>query len=598
MKLRSARNERWRLPLLVSGIVLPAIALIVFNIIHLKSIQRDHAVEAAFQRDFQQMLAISEKQMAFKANELGDAARDDFSMTVPTAIPAMLDRVLEKHPYLAHAFVYDQQKGMFVVSRQSRMGERDFQAESEKIKTMVSAWLPVEGKDIVEKFWKMDKQDGNRLMFDYTFAPRNGKRLYQAIALFPIKGLPQNRVTIGGVAFDAEYLKNNFFPQVLDYMVDCPTNRAPNTGDPRGAAMVLKAKHEPELLATSSNFDGGKPEVERPMESLPGLVLGIKYRGTTIAALSDHFLRTSYLTLAGLSLFMAAGIFLTYRNVKREVALAKLKSDFVSNVSHELRTPLALIRLYAETLEMGRLTNPEKYQEYYRIIRKESERLTSLISNILDFSRIEAGKKEYEFSETDLAELVRTTLDSYRYQIERQGFAFDEHIENDLPPVRVDREAIARSLLNLVNNAVKYSSDRKYLGVNLYRTNGVVKMEVIDHGIGIPSGEQGKIFEKFYRASDPLVHNTKGSGLGACPLYAMSLKRMGGKLPWKARRDRAADSLSHYRHARNPTLLWQGQRNEYECTAAQERYGSRSADWTTVRTRDRRERRRAENSHH
>ena len=110
----------------------------------------------------------------------------------------------------------------------------------------------------------------------------------------------------------------------------------------------------------------------------------------------------SFLTLAALSLVLAGGIALTYRSVSKEVALARLKSDFVSNVSHELRTPLSLIRLYAETLELGRLTSPEKNQEYYRIIRKESERLTALINNILDFSRIEAGRKEYEFRQTDM----------------------------------------------------------------------------------------------------------------------------------------------------------------------------------------------------
>jgi signal transduction histidine kinase len=191
-----------------------------------------------------------------------------------------------------------------------------------------------------------------------------------------------------------------------------------------------------------------------------------------------------------------------------------LKSDFVSNVSHELRTPLSLIRLYAETLEMGRLKSEEKYQEYYCIIRKESERLTALINNILDFSRIEAGRKEYDFRETDMRELVHNTLDSYRFQIEQNGFAFEEKIAEDVPPLRVDREAMARSLLNLVNNALKYSQDQKFIGVNLFRQNGSVKLEVVDHGIGIPTEEQHKIFEKFYRVGDPLVHNTKGSGLG------------------------------------------------------------------------------------
>jgi signal transduction histidine kinase len=191
-----------------------------------------------------------------------------------------------------------------------------------------------------------------------------------------------------------------------------------------------------------------------------------------------------------------------------------LKSDFVSNVSHELRTPLALIRLYAETLELGRISTAGKHQQYYEIIRKESERLTSLINNILDFSRIEAGKKEYSFRETDVADLVRSTLESYRFEIEQNGFEFEQKIDNNLPPLTVDREAIARSLLNLVNNAVKYSAGRKYLGVHLYRRGGNVNLEVEDHGIGIPPKEQLKIFEKFYRVGDPLVHNTKGSGLG------------------------------------------------------------------------------------
>ena len=101
----------------------------------------------------------------------------------------------------------------------------------------------------------------------------------------------------------------------------------------------------------------------------------------------------SLLTLAALSLVLAGGIALTYRNVSREMALARMKSDFVSNVSHELGTPFALIRLYAETLEIGRITIPKKNQAYYGIIRKEGERLTALINNILDFSRIEAGAR-------------------------------------------------------------------------------------------------------------------------------------------------------------------------------------------------------------
>src|SRR6266704_1802283 len=245
-----------------------------------------------------------------------------------------------------------------------------------------------------------------------------------------------------------------------------------------------------------------------------GGAMGIKYQGVSVEAMGHTWIRNSFIILGFLSLMIVGGLVLTKHMVSKEVALARLKSDFVSNVSHELRTPLALIRLYAETLELGRITTKEKKQQYYRIIRKESERLTALINNILDFSRIEAGRKEYEFRETDIADLVRNTLDSYRYQIEQQGFAFEESIDSNLPTVRVDREAIARALVNLVNNALKYSTNEKYLGVKLYRENGVVKLEVADRGIGSARHDQPKIFEKFYRAGDPLVHNTKGSGLG------------------------------------------------------------------------------------
>jgi signal transduction histidine kinase len=506
------RNDRTRLILgLELAVVLPAAALVILSALHLKSIQRDRAVEAAIQRDFSQVLVISEKQINEKAYGLIDEVRRQFPGP-GEACSITLDRILAAHPYAAHVFVYDPKQGMVFRSQPYRLKDSGFRDEADDLSSMMVRWMKIEYQGTVHDIARKNKK-GMRYVFFANWAPRGEKHVYQSVAMFLIKGDASQDKAIGGIAFDADYLREHFFPQMLDAVMS--ENLSGDQNEKNPAVMMVHPRSEATPLAASTGWDGGAPEVERNMEgAFPGLTMAIKLRGTTLAALGQHFVHTNFLILGALTLLLATGIVLTHRNVAKEIALARLKSDFVSNVSHELRTPLSLIRLYAETLELGRLSSPEKYQEYYSIIRKESERLTALINNILDFSRIEAGRKEYVFRDTDMRELVRNTLDSYRYQIEQNGFAFEENIAEDVPPLRVDREAVSRSLLNLVNNALKYSQDRKYIGVNLYRENGAVKLEVIDHGIGIPLSEQRKIFEKFYRVGDPLVHNTKGSGLG------------------------------------------------------------------------------------
>jgi signal transduction histidine kinase len=512
-KMKTKRwNEKTRLLLTLElAVILPAAALVILSAWHVLHIQRDRAVEAAIQRDFSQVLAISEKQINHKAYELVDDVRND----VPTPSEACgptLDKILAAHPYAAHLFVYSPEMGMVFRSQADRLKKDPaFRDEADYLSQMFEGWFKMEFKSTAEKLAHGEKK-GMPYYFDSDWVQRGDKKVYQSDGLFLMKDPNTGSLAIGGVALDADYLRDQFFPEMLNDVIT--RNVSDTQTDRNHAVMMLRGKYESAALAQSGGWDGGAPEAERNLEgAFPGLTLAIKLRGTTLAAIGERFAHISFLTLAALSLVLAGGIVLTYRSVTKEMALARLKSDFVSNVSHELRTPLSLIRLYAETLEMGRLTSPEKYQEYYCIIRKESERLTALINNILDFSRIEAGRKEYDFRETDMSELVHNTLDSYRYQLEQNGFQFEEKID-EVPSMRVDREAMARSLLNLVNNALKYSQDRKYIGVNLYRDNGSVKLEVVDQGIGIPHQEQQKIFEKFYRVGDPLVHNTKGSGLG------------------------------------------------------------------------------------
>ena len=497
------------------AITLPALALMAFSIWNLKHIQRDKAIEAAIQRDFSYVLKIAEKKSWEKANDMVTSVRAEFpNFDDSSKVKSQLEDVLRKHPEFSIAVLYDKKTNMLVSSIQpSHDDNSDYcMTAGEAIKS-VSAWLPMEAPDMASHIRMLKEKDESPISFYDGWADWNHQHTYWNVAYFIPSGVPKDRVVLGVVGFDETYLREHFFPGVLKAVLNSKSSML--RADMNPPAMMIRPRKDYAPWVASDNWDGGHPEVERPFsETFPNLTLAIKYPGTTIADIGMKFLRYNYTVLGGLSLLMIGGILLTYRNISREMKLARLKSDFVANVSHELRTPLALIRLYAETLELGRLNAKEKYQEYFRIIREESERLTALINNILDFSRIEAGRKEYEFKETNLAELVHSTLDSYRFQIEQNGFAFEENISPDIPPVNVDREAIARSLLNLVNNALKYSKDKKFVGVSLYRSNGCVNLEVQDRGIGIPQNEQEKIFEKFYRCGDPLVHNVKGSGLG------------------------------------------------------------------------------------
>lgn len=303
-----------------------------------------------------------------------------------------------------------------------------------------------------------------------------------------------------------DYIQDKFLPQVLSAMLERETLDS-------DSAVAVRDQNNRELYASSPGLK--RYEVRMPFAPMfPNWELAAGYKGTTIDALArDSFQKSLTLTIFVL-LLLVVGMILTLRATAREMRLAEAKSTFVSNVSHELKTPLALIRLFAETLELGRASSPEKAQEYYRIINNESCRLTQLINNVLDFSQIEAGRKQYKFAQCDVGEVVEEVIKSYEHQINDSGFEMTRNIQRGLPPALIDRDGISQALLNLVNNAIKYSSDVKQISVRVQSRDDRIAIEVADSGIGIPRSEHEKIFEKFYRVSTGLVHETKGSGLG------------------------------------------------------------------------------------
>ncbi len=211
---------------------------------------------------------------------------------------------------------------------------------------------------------------------------------------------------------------------------------------------------------------------------------------------------------------------LVLRTVRAEVVLSRQKTTFVANVSHELKTPLTSIRMFAEMLLEGRQRSENKKQEYLSLMVSESERLTRLINNVLDFSRMEQGRKHYSMERLDLAALCSELLESQRPRYEQSGFQLELRAQ---PPenrvaaqvwVQADPESLKQSILNLLSNAEKYAGIGKVIEVEIHKAESWVCIDVMDRGKGVPPSQAKRIFEEFYRGDDSLAAKVRGSGLG------------------------------------------------------------------------------------
>jgi two-component system phosphate regulon sensor histidine kinase PhoR len=206
------------------------------------------------------------------------------------------------------------------------------------------------------------------------------------------------------------------------------------------------------------------------------------------------------------------GVVLVIRDARREVRMSRLRADLVSGVSHELKTPLTLIRLYGETLLDGGDFPENERREFCGIIIRESERLSLLVQKVLSFSRIDRGEKIYSLQTGDLAAVIASVVEVYRKYLERAGFEVDARLIEQLPDVRFDADAVSQAVVNLLENAVKYSGQSKFIGIRLHAAAGSAVFEVEDRGIGIPPAERGRIFQRFYRS--PNGSGKGGYGLG------------------------------------------------------------------------------------
>jgi signal transduction histidine kinase len=223
-----------------------------------------------------------------------------------------------------------------------------------------------------------------------------------------------------------------------------------------------------------------------------------------------------YLLSVLLLLASSAGLFALYRMVGVTVGFAERRSNFVAAVSHELKTPLTAIRMYAEMLRDGIVPSEHKRQEYYGTITSESERLSRLINNVLEFSRLEKGTRQMNLVVGSLGPVVAEMAELLRPHAEREGFTLQVESDPDLAPVRYDRDALLQVLFNLVDNAIKYAREapRRMISLECRRRDGGVVVLVRDRGPGVAQRHLTRLFEPFFRGETELTRRTKGTGIG------------------------------------------------------------------------------------
>ena len=250
---------------------------------------------------------------------------------------------------------------------------------------------------------------------------------------------------------------------------------------------------------------------------------------TSIAGLIGLHKNFYFWTILTLILILSSGVVLMVRTIAHEMEVLKIKSDFVSSVSHEFKTPLSSIKALTERLSEGKVKDQDKIKQYYSVITQDTDKLSRLVGNILDFAKIEEGKMKYVFEETNIEEWLDQTIKYFRKENLQREITIHTLITADIPYLRIDKNALAQAVNNLLDNAIRSSTKKNEVEVIVKRDENHLKIEVKDYGIGIPHDELDRIFEKFYQGSNAIRLSTKGTGLGLT-LVKHNIEAHGGEI--------------------------------------------------------------------
>jgi signal transduction histidine kinase len=408
-----------------------------------------------------------------------------------------------------------------------------FTTESSIITSAIAAILlallfdPV--RKLVQKF--VDKKFF-RVKYNYRIAQRKFLNKMHAevdpniLALFTIDKLDEllkphciNLLLIEEEIGRLKSYANKSCPNTNDHIINEISKQVSSSSSP---LFSLPDQIEPGIAYQEVQVQGDHHiSIVMPVRQQNGTLLGLlclgKKRSETVYSLEDIDLLKTVITQLGLAterLRLQSKLLLKQEEAKKLDELNRLQSFFISSVSHDLQTPLTAINMYLDLMENKKNLTGTKKHQYFNTIRGESDRLSKLINNVLDISKIERGVKQYNFSDLNLNELIADVYKTMKYQLEQHKFKVDLEIPETTIWINGDKDSLDRALTNLISNSIKYSSKEKYLSIKLKIVDNNAIIEIADHGIGISMDDQKKIFNIFYRSQEKHIQSISGAGLG------------------------------------------------------------------------------------
>jgi signal transduction histidine kinase len=373
--------------------------------------------------------------------------------------------------------------------------------QSDRIKEWEAAGLL--GKEVIPELARRLAQSGAYNSNPYRFS-RNieGRDILLLAAWIPDR-TREGTAGIFGVQLNSDHLLEGVLPEALG-AVQLNDGAEVVLADLAGRPLSGKRNTSTALPLATEYFEDNFPPWKIEFFQAP-------IKGLEIIDLRRNFYFWTILTLI---VVLAFGAFLIARTIAHEMEVLKIKSDFVSSVSHEFKTPLTSIKALMERLVEGKVRDSEKMDQYLSIIAQDTDKLTRLVNNLLDFSKIEEGKKEYVFSDTDIVRIATEQVQGFKNEQVLAGRDIQLEITGEIPTLQADADALSRALANLLSNAVKFTPAGKAIRVGLSSDGENVVLEVEDEGIGIHPDEVGKVFEKFFQGRNTLDQPAKGTGLG------------------------------------------------------------------------------------